>query len=72
MSPDTTNVVKTASSKAHLWPTTLVIELRVGLYTVTRTILVTMRFHLLPRKSCSEVERYGSLNCGSSSSPTRA
>ncbi|KAK7844964.1 hypothetical protein CFP56_010184 [Quercus suber] len=57
MSPDTTNVVKIASSEAHLWLTTCVIERRVGLYIVTRKILVTIGIHLLPQKSCSEVER---------------
>jgi len=41
----------------------------VGSYTVGRRMLVTIRFHLLPQKSWSDVERIGLLNCGSNSNP---
>lgn len=67
--PETTKVPNTAGSGAHLGPTTFTAAFNVGSYTVGRRMLVTMRFHLLPQKSCSEVELSGSLNCGSSSNP---
>lgn len=41
----------------------------VGSYTVGLRMLVTIRFHLLPQKSWSDVERIGLLNCGSNSKP---
>ncbi|WRX08668.1 hypothetical protein QQP08_001155 [Theobroma cacao] len=71
MIADTANVEKTDGIGAHFLPIRVEENLRVGSYTVGRRIVLTMRFHLLPQKSCSEVDRYGSLNCGSSSSPEK-
>jgi hypothetical protein len=59
MTPDTRNVPMKAGISAHFLPTTSEARLRVGLYTAGRKIFETMRFHLLPHKSCNEVERYG-------------
>ncbi|KAF4352726.1 hypothetical protein G4B88_009800 [Cannabis sativa] len=69
---ETTKVPKIAGIGAHFRPTSGDTRFKVGSYIVGRNIRLIMRFHLHPQKSCSEVERYGSWNCGSSSSLTRA
>nr|GMD06974.1 hypothetical protein JCGZ_00984 [Ipomoea batatas] len=66
------NVAITAGYVAHLRPKYLAEMPRQGLYTAGRRIRFTMRFHRFPQKSCKEEQRYGSLNCGSSSKPRTA
>ncbi|PON74330.1 LOW QUALITY PROTEIN: hypothetical protein PanWU01x14_051620 [Parasponia andersonii] len=58
-------VPKTAGSGAHLRPMTGDNKLRVGSYVEARRVGLTTRFQRLPQKSWSDVERYGSLNRGS-------
>ncbi|KAF4352727.1 hypothetical protein G4B88_009801 [Cannabis sativa] len=72
MSPETMNVAIIAGIEAHLGPIIRAQKPNVGLYIVGRSTRLTMRFHLLPQKSCSELERYGSSKCGSSSTPFAA
>ncbi|KAI6704616.1 hypothetical protein NL676_007578 [Syzygium grande] len=62
MRADTVNVASTAGSATHRLPKMWTKADRTGSYTLGRRILVTMRVHRRPQKSCSDVVRCGSLN----------
>ena len=61
-----------AGITAHLGPTYRVDKERIGSCTVWRRIWDTGRLYLLSQKSSSDVDMYGSLNCGSSSAHNTA